>query len=75
MMTELELHILPREDRWHVRRNGASVAVYNTQETALRQACSRAKAVCGRQGLSRWTMVLHDDDDDGCIQRRITVPC
>lgn len=71
-MTELELHIMPEGDRWHVRRDGTSVAVYDTRDDALRQACDRAELICGRQDWDYWTMVLHDDQ--GQVQRRMTVP-
>lgn len=71
-MAQLELHIVPREDRWHVSRNGMAIAIYDTREEALRQACDRAGVICGRQNARRWTMVLWGDD--GKIQRRMSVP-
>lgn len=72
-VTKLEYHIVPREDRWYIRRDGAVIAIYDSRTAALRHACDRAQVMCGLQDKKRWTMVLHGVD--GTVQNRTVVPC
>jgi hypothetical protein len=71
-MQQFELHVLPQKDRWQVSGDDAFVALYDTKEDALRQACDRAQAMCDIRGKTHWTMVLHDSD--GQVYS-VTVPC
>jgi hypothetical protein len=71
-MQQLELHVVPQKDRWRVSSDDAFVALYDTKEDALRQACDRAQGICSTRGKKRWTMVLHDNDGQ---VHYVTVPC
>jgi hypothetical protein len=68
----IDFHVLAYGDRWQISRDGSRIAIFDSQEATLAQACCLAQSAGGPSTDRYAQIVLHDVD--GHVQRRMTVP-